>query len=304
MGRNRKRKGLPINGMLLLDKPTGCSSNQALQRAKAMLNAQKAGHTGSLDPIATGLLPLCFGETTKISSLFLNADKTYDVCIQLGQTTETGDCEGRVLDQKEVDIDADKIERVLENYRGNFDQTPPMYSALKQNGQPLYKLARKGIVVEREPRPVTVYSLTLLDWQNEFLQLEVSCSRGFYIRTLAEEIGEDLGCGGHVHTLRRTRVGEFSIDHTITLDQLEAIASPEGRQQVLLATDQGLAHLPEIRIPENLARYLKLGQSVKPATTQQVGLVRLYSDSSGFIGLGEVTPDQKLAPKRLFAQST
>ncbi|MBX2867510.1 MAG: tRNA pseudouridine(55) synthase TruB [Acidiferrobacterales bacterium] len=300
MGQGKKQKGFPVDGMLLLDKPIGCSSNHALQRAKHLLNARKAGHTGSLDPLATGLLPLCFGETTKISSMFLNADKTYTVSIRLGVTTETGDSEGAVIEQKALEFDQKNLEQVLDSYRGDLMQTPPMYSALKQNGQPLYKLARQGITVERKARPVTVYSLDLVDWQNDLLKLEVSCSRGFYIRTLAEDIGNDLGCGGHVEVLRRTRVGDFSVDQSVTLDQLEAVLTPRDREKLLLPTDEGLAHLPEVRLPENLARYIKLGQSIRASNTATPGLVRVYAETTGFIGLGEVSSDFKLSPKRIF----
>lgn len=286
--------------MLLLDKPEGCSSNQALQKAKFLLNARKAGHTGSLDPIATGLLPLCFGETTKISNLFLNADKTYQVEIKLGVTTETGDREGNIVEKNKVGVHQERLEEVLAGYRGEFKQVPPMYSALKRNGQPLYKLARKGIEVEREARPVCVYSLDLDQFKQDLLRLTVSCSRGFYIRTLAEDIGRDLGCGGHVQSLRRTQVGDFVVEQAVTLEQLGAIVSPEQRENLLLPTDRGLAHLPELRIPENLARYIKLGQSVRTTQGSSPGLVRLYGESSGFLGLGEITEDYRLSPKRLF----
>ncbi len=300
MARNRQRKGNPVNGILLLDKAEGFSSNQALQKAKQLINARKAGHTGSLDPIATGLLPLCFGETTKISGLFLNADKTYQVTIKLGVTTETGDREGKTIEQNVVAVDTAQIEAVLGRYRGEFKQIPPMYSALKKNGQPLYKLARKGITVEREARPVRVYALILEDHTGDLLTLNVSCSRGFYIRSLAEDIGRDLQCGAHVVSLRRTRVGNFSVEQAVTLEQLEAIVSPLQRENLLLPTDRGLAHLPEILIPENLARYVKLGQSVRATQGATPGLVRLYAETSGFLGLAEVTEDNRLAPKRLF----
>lgn len=300
MSRNRKQKGVSVNGILLLDKPAGCSSNQALQKAKHLFNARKAGHTGSLDPIATGLLPICFGETTKISGLFLHADKTYQVGVRLGVTTETGDCEGKIIERKSVDLSSEQIEDALHKYRGSFEQTPPMYSALKKNGQPLYKLARQGIVVEREPRLVTVYKLSLDNWDGSLVQLTVSCSKGFYVRTLAEDIGKDLGCGGHVETLRRTVVGKFELDQAVTLEQLEAIASPGDRKKQLLPTDQGLSHLPEVRLPDNLARYIQLGQSIRSTSQTVPGLVRLYSETAGFLGLGEITADRKLAPKRLF----
>lgn len=298
----RSRRGFPVDGMLLLDKPQGLSSNQALQRAKQLLNARKAGHTGSLDPLATGLLPLCFGETTKISSLFLGADKTYRVTIRLGSATDTGDSTGEVVSRAEVDVDGERLAAVLDDYRGELMQTPPMYSALKRDGQPLYKLARKGITVEREARPVTVYELVNEGLDGDRLTLTVRCSRGFYVRTLAEDIGRDLGCGGHVEVLRRIAVGDFSIDQAVSLEQLESIATPRDRESLLLPTDQGLAHLPEVRLPENLARYLRLGRSVRATTGLHPGMVRLYVDSGAFIGLGEVTPDQRVQPKRLFGQ--
>lgn len=301
MARNKQRKGNPVNGMLLLDKPSGCSSNQALQKAKYLLNARKAGHTGSLDPIATGLLPLCFGETTKISGLLLNADKTYQVAIRLGVSTETGDCEGKVVEEKPVQVEQEQIEPVLKRYRGHYDQIPPMYSALKKNGQPLYKLARQGITLKREARPVCVYSLVMEDREADLITLTVSCSRGFYIRTLAEDIGRDLGCGAHVDSLRRTRVGEFTLEQSISLEQLEATVSPRQRESLLLPTDKGLAHLPEVRIPDNLARYIQLGQSVRASQSTTPGLVRVYAETNGFLGLAEVTEDNRLAPKRMFS---
>lgn len=302
MARKNRQHGFPVNGLLLLDKPAGYSSNQALQQAKHLLFARKAGHTGSLDPIATGLLPLCFGETTKISSLLLHADKTYKVGIRLGISTETGDSEGQRTSRAVVDFSHDQLSTVLDRYRGEYDQMPPMYSALKRNGQPLYKLARQGIEVEREPRPVKVYELVMDNWEDDLLELTVSCSRGFYIRTLAEEIGRDLGCGGHVETLRRTRVSDFTLDQALTLEQIEAVVSPREREKLLMPTDQGLSHLPAISVPENLARYLRLGQTIRSIKPVTPGLVRLYSDSYGFLGLGEVSKDQRLSPRRLFVE--
>ena len=299
-----KQRGLPVNGMLLLDKPPGLSSNRALQHAKRLLNARKAGHTGSLDPIATGLLPLCFGETTKISGLFLDAGKSYCVQIRLGADTDTGDREGKVVQQRPVDFNEQQLHDALDQFRGDFEQIPPMFSALKKNGQPLYKLARAGISVERAPRPVTVYALSLEKWCDDLLELNLSCSRGFYVRTLAADLGEVLGCGGHVLELRRTVVGHFTIQNAITLAQLETIDSPAQRQKFLLSTEQSLAHLPIINLPDNIAFYLCRGRSVRaPTTTEetpQSGLVRVYSDSTGFLGLAEIAEDQKVVPKRLF----
>ena len=296
----KSHRGYPLDGMLLLDKPEGLSSNQALQRAKGLLNARKAGHTGSLDPVATGLLPICFGETTKISSLFLGADKTYFVEIRLGAATDTGDRTGSIVSRFPVALETSRLDEVLDRYRGKFLQTPPMYSALKKDGQPLYKLARKGITVEREPRPVEVYSLEKESLEGDLLALTVRCSRGFYIRTLAEDIGRDLGCGGHVESLRRTAVGDFTIRDAVSLDQLESIVTHQDREALLLPTDRGLAHLPEIRLPENLARYLRLGRSVRIAAGMHPGMVRLYMDTGVFLGLGEVTPDQRVQPRRMF----
>lgn len=298
----KSRQGYPVDGMLLLDKPGGLSSNQALQRAKKLLCARKAGHTGSLDPVATGLLLLCFGETTKISSLFLTADKSYRVGIRLGVATDTGDSTGVVTAEAPVEASASRLPEVLDAYRGEFLQTPPMFSALKKDGQPLYKLARRGITVEREARQVTVYSLEQEDFDGSLLTLSVRCSRGFYIRSLAEDIGRDLGCGGHVEFLRRTGVGAFSIDRAVTLQQLESIPSPRDREALLLSTDRGLAHLPELSLPESLARYLRLGRSVRAADGLGPGMVRLYVDTGVFLGLGEVTQDQRVQPKRLFSR--
>ncbi len=295
----KSRSGSPVHGLLLLDKPEGLSSNQALQQAKKLLNAQKAGHTGSLDPIATGLLLLCFGEATKISELFLSADKTYHVVIRLGIHTDTGDRTGAVMAEKPVDVDNSRLMEVLDAYRGEFLQTPPMYSALKKEGQPLYKLARKGITVEREPRLVTVYNLAQEHFESPYLALAVRCSRGFYIRTLAEDIGRDLGCGGHVECLRRTGVGDFTVDQAITLDQLEKIGNPRDRERALLPTECGLVRLPEVRVAENLARYLLLGRSVRAHTEWKVGMVRIFLESGQFLGLGEVTPDHRVHPRKL-----
>lgn len=294
--------------MLLLDKPDGLSSNRVLQQAKHLLNARKAGHTGSLDPIATGLLPLCFGEATRISGLFLDADKSYRVQIALGVSTDTGDRDGKVLQERTVDFNAQQLHDALDRFRGSFEQIPPMYSALKQNGQPLYKLAREGIIVARAPRAVMVYALSLEKWCGERLELSISCSRGFYVRTLAADLGEALGCGAHVRELRRTEVGNFKIEDAFTVAQLEAAESPLERQKFLLPTDRGLAHLPEINLPDNIAFYLCRGRPVRapsvPQKTPQSGLVRVYSDGAGFLGLAEITGDGKVTPKRLFQRAS
>ena len=306
-----KRRGVPLDGMLLLDKPAGPSSNQALQRVKHLLNARKVGHTGTLDPIATGLLPLCFGETTKVSGLFLDANKHYQTCIRLGVATDTGDRQGAIVRERPVAVSRRQLDAALARFRGHFTQIPPMYSALKQNGQPLYKLAREGVSVARAPRPVTVYALTLEAWRDDLLVLRIACSRGFYVRTLAADLGEALGCGAHVRELRRTGVGGFRVEDAVTVAQLEAADCPAARQAFLFPTERALAHLPEINLPDNLAFYLCRGRAVRapvspsvssgrPPKTPPTGLVRVYSDGAGFLGLAELTDDGKVTPRRLF----
>ncbi len=291
-----------ISGLLLLDKPSGITSNGALQQAKRLLQAKKAGHTGSLDPIATGLLPLCFGETTKISSFFLGADKRYETRLKLGETTDTGDCEGKVTNTTEVSAEYKDIARVLAQFEGEIEQIPPMYSALKRNGQPLYKLARQGIEVEREPRQVTVYALRWLKYEAPFLDVDIRCSSGFYVRSLANDIGDALGCGAHVAALRRTEVGNLSVENAISLAQLEAVATIEDRRGLLLPSDEGLHHLPGVELSTDAAYYLCRGQAVKADHCQQSGWVRLYSCGAGFLGLGQVMDDGRVTPKRLFVR--
>ena len=303
---SRQRKGLPINGMLLLNKPLGLSSNQALQNAKRLLGARKAGHTGSLDPLATGVLPLCFGETTKIASLFLNGDKTYRVAIKLGVSTDSGDGEGTITDQRRVDVSRQGIERVLDQFRGEFLQTPPMFSALKKDGQPLYKLARKGVEIERTPRLVNVSSLVLNDWYDDEIDLTVACSKGFYIRSLAMDIGQALGCGGHVAKLCRTVIGSFDLSQTHTLEQIEDAGGQIERESLLLPTDQVLTHFPSFTIPANLAVYLCQGQSIRPTRKPDVQVnetIRVYAENGVFLGLCEFSEQGKIIPKKMFASS-
>lgn len=288
--------------MLLLDKPGGLTSNQALQKAKRLLNAQKAGHTGSLDPIATGLLPLCFGHATKISGMFLNADKCYQVKIQLGIKTDSGDREGAVIARSKDKAlpTLMQIENALQQFRGQIEQIPPMYSALKSNGQPLYKLARQGIEIDRQPRRVTVYDLSIIDVQHDFLSLSVACSKGFYIRSLAMDLGDVLGCGGHVNALRRVKVGAFTIDQTVTLEQLEVLQSAQHRQRLLLPTDHALADLPKVDLTAKTADYFCHGQPVRALKLPKPGLARIYTEDNSFLGLGEVANDGMVLPKRLF----
>jgi len=300
MAARRNRRGVPVDGMLMLDKPAGISSNGALQIAKRLLNAQKAGHTGSLDPLATGLLPLCFGKATKVSEMFLNFDKSYTATLQLGKTTDSGDREGNVIESLPVRTCLEEIETALSSFRGEIMQVPPMYSALKRNGQPLYKLARQGIEVERAPRKVTVYDIEVRNFCETTLVLHLSCSKGFYVRSLAMDLGEILGCGACVEELRRDTVGEFSVENAITLEQLEAISTEDDRQGLLLSADQALQHLPKVDLPENTVPYFCNGQAVRVIAHPVEGLARLYSPSNQFLGLGEFTLDGKVAPKRLF----
>lgn len=295
-----KNKGQDVNGLLLLDKPAGITSNGALQQVKKLLDARKAGHTGSLDPIATGLLPICFGESTKLSNSFLNADKVYWTRIKFGEVTETGDSEGQVLSNRPVTIVKRDAQIVLDEFKGQIEQVPPMYSALKHNGEPLYKLARQGIEVERKPRMVNVYELELLDFQPPNLDIRIHCSSGFYVRSLAYDLGERLGCGGHVIALRRLGVGALQVEKAVTLAQIEAICEVSARQALVIPGDQALNHLPEISLSEDAAFYLCRGQPVRAAQLPDAGVVRLYARGGGFLGLGEVLDDGRVAPKRLF----
>jgi len=269
--RGKKPRGVPVDGMLLLDKPAGLTSNQALQIAKHLLNARKAGHTGSLDPIATGLLPLCFGETTRVAELFLGAGKRYWVRIKFGADTDTGDREGKVLREAKAAFSEQELQDALRQFRGRIKQVPPMFSALKRDGRPLYKLARKGISVELEAREVTVYDLSVQDRRGDELDLDIACSRGFYLRALARDLGEALGCGAHVSELRRTVVGDFSVDDAVSVAQLEALDTPAARRQFLLPTERAVAHLPEVSVPNNLAVHLSRGRPVRVAAEGQPG---------------------------------
>lgn len=287
MGRrgNSRVRGDVVDGMLLLDKPAGATSNQALQRVKRLLNARKGGHTGSLDPIATGLLPLCFGETTKVSEVFLGADKAYWTRICLGVETDTGDREGRVVRRGRVNFSAEELEAAVDGFRGEVEQVPPMFSALKQGGQPLYKLARKGVEVEREARRVRVYGLEVVAWEGDVVELKLVCSRGFYVRSLARDLGEALGCGGHVAELRRTGVGGFSVEEGVTIEALEGMGMEERRGR-LRDTEAGLEGVPRVEVSEVLVGYLVGGKAVKLEGVGE-GWVRVYC-ARGFVGLGEV----------------
>ena len=285
----------------MLDKPAGITSNKALQQVKHLFRAQKAGHTGSLDPIATGLLPICLGEATKISQFLLNADKTYVAGLKLGVKTNTGDTEGKIIQTRPVEIkNHDQIQAVLHKYIGDIEQIPPMHSAIKKNGIPLYKLAHKGIEIEREPRSVTIFDLQLVSFQDDELQIRVHCSKGTYIRTLAEDIGEDLGCGAHINQLHREKVGPFD-GGMRTMDELEALAEQgfDALDRVLLSIDQGLTQWPEINLTGDAGFYIQQGQPVFVPKVSERGFVRLYLNQHEFLGVGEILDDGRIAPKRL-----
>lgn len=291
-----------VDGVLLLDKPVGLSSNDALIKAKRALNAKKAGHTGTLDPFATGLLPLCFGEATKFSQDLLEADKTYETIVHLGQRTDTGDTEGEVVETRAVDVTVAQIEDALARFRGPILQTPPMYSALKRGGKPLYEYARAGITLEREARPVTIHRLELLAYEAPFLSLSVTCSKGTYIRVLGEDIGAALGCGAHLNALRRTQVGALTMAGVTTLEQLGAHAAP---LDLLAPVDALLSSFPPLRLTPELSKRFLQGQRLAlgkealdlPAT---LGRVRVY-DAARLLGTGLLQEYAVLAPERLIA---
>ena len=288
-----------ISGVFLLDKASGYSSNSSLQKVKRLFRAQKAGHTGSLDPLASGLLPICLGEATKLSSYWLNSDKRYEVRVRLGAETDTADSEGSVTRTAPVpDLSEALIETVLARFRGPIEQVPPMYSALKHQGQRLYDLARKGVEVERPARPITIHALTLLGFDATMLTLDARCSKGTYIRVLAEDIGRAMGCGGHVKMLRRTEVGEFGLDLSCTMDRLEELPEPE-RDALLLPSDSLVLHLPAVELNESMSVLVARGNPLFVPQAPVSGWVRLYGRSAGFLGLGEVLDDGRIGPRRV-----
>lgn len=298
---NTKRIKRDVSGVLLLDKPVGITSNSALQIAKRLFRAAKAGHTGTLDPMASGLLPLCFGEATKFAQYPTDADKTYEAVIKLGETTDTGDADGQILSQRPVAVSRAEIERVVSQFVGPIMQTPPMYSALKHQGQALYEYARKGIEIERAPRAVTLHQIEILRFDVDTLSIRVACSKGTYIRVLAEDIGEQLGCGAHLIGLRRTQVGTFNLSDAITLDTLEAL--PEGeRDSKLLPPDRLVSSLLEIVLDQDAAYYLRQGQAIWLPKLPIHHRFRIYDEKHIFIGVGEVGDEGKLQPSRLVVQ--
>jgi tRNA pseudouridine55 synthase len=297
-------KGRNVNGIILLDKAKGESSNYALQRIKRLFHAKKAGHTGSLDPLATGVLPLCLGEATKISQFLLDSDKRYMAKVKLGERTDSGDSEGVVIDvQRRIDVDYDALVQTLTKFEGEIKQLPPMYSALKHHGVPLYKLARKGISIRRKARAVTIHKIGLMNFDNNIAEIDVTCSKGTYIRTLADDLGQELGCGAHVIELRRTQAGVFSIDQCRDSNKLEKIEESfglSGLDKVIVPMERAVEKLPEVVLAGEKARDIRNGQAVSFLELPKRGLVRLY-EKGNFIGIGIVNADGEVAPKRLVA---
>ena len=302
MSRPRK-KGRDVHGVFLLDKPQGVSSNDIMQKVKRLFKANKAGHTGALDPLATGMLPICLGEATKFSQFLLDSDKRYVVTAKLGERTDTSDAEGQVVQSREVNVAEADILAALSAFRGEILQVPTMFSALKHNGKPLYEYARAGITVEREARPITIFELKFIDYQAPFLTLEVHCSKGTYIRTLVDDLGEVLGCGAHVTMLRRLAVADYPIEEMMPIEDLVLIADsfPNSElDRLLLPMDTAVASLPQLNLTAEQTKAVGFGQRVKFENPQALsGLVRLFSEKGQFLGIAEITAGNIIRPNRM-----
>jgi tRNA pseudouridine55 synthase len=307
-----RRRGRDIHGVLLLDKPQGASSNDVLQKVKRLFNANRAGHTGALDPLATGMLPICLGEATKFSQYLLDSDKRYRVVARLGQRTDTSDADGQVVEERPVVFSDEQLAAALESFRGETSQVPSMYSALKYQGKKLYEYARQGIDVPREARPIIVYELLFIHHEGNELELEIHCSKGTYIRTIIDDLGEKLGCGAHVTFLRRLAVSKYPAERMVTLEQLQALVEQAESQAVpsadlldplLMPMDSPAADYPIVNIPSVVAAYFKNGQPVRTDGITQEGLVRVTEgENAVFIGMGEMGADGRLAPRRLVVE--
>jgi tRNA pseudouridine55 synthase len=303
----RNKKGRDITGIMIIDKPTGHSSNHILQRVKRLFDAKKAGHTGSLDPLATGVLPVCLGDATKLSSYLLDADKQYQVTCQLGVITDSGDSDGNVVDELSIpEFDEDTLSNIIQQFIGEIEQVPPMFSALKHQGQPLYKLARQGIDVERKARRIVIYAIEIMDCQSDNFTLSVRCSKGTYIRTLVEDISHALGSGGHVSMLRRTAVAGYDLSQAITVEALQAMAEKDGFVTLdasLQQAEDALPDWPVIVLDEEGTKSIGFGQAVTVQTPFKSANVRLFNMNNQFLGLGEMSTEGVVAPKRLFANA-
>lgn len=288
----------PLHGVLLLDKPLGWTSNDALQKAKGILRAEKGGHTGTLDPLATGLLPLCFGGATKFSQASLDADKRYTATLRLGQRTSTGDREGEVVQERPVAVDRAAVEAACARFIGHIAQVPPMHSALKHQGKALYDYARAGIEVERPSRNVTIHAIDIVDWQHETLVIDVRCSKGTYIRTLAEDIGEALGCGAHLSALRRTGSGALGLEGAVTMEQFAAM-TPEAREALLQPADVLLSGLPAVQLPDDEAGRFLCGLR-RRVTLADSPAVRVYGTRPhAFLGTAHIRSGELIADRLL-----
>ena len=302
MSKPRKR-GRDIHGVFLLDKPQGMSSNDIMQKVKRIFQANKAGHTGALDPLATGMLPICLGEATKFSQFLLDADKRYLVTAKLGERTDTSDAEGQIVETRDVNVKTSEILTVLEQFRGDILQVPTMFSALKHNGKPLYEYARQGITVEREARPITIFELNFIEYNAPYLTLEVHCSKGTYIRTLVDDLGEALGCGAHVTMLRRTAVADYPTEKMLDWHTLQSLAEQQDLSlldALLLPIDTAVAKLPTLTLNESQAQGIGFGQRVKfdnPNSLQ--GQVRLFSHENRFLGVAVIDENNVIRPQRL-----
>ena len=297
---NENRKKLEISGFLLIDKPLGFSSNQALSKIKWIFSAKKAGHTGTLDPLATGLLPICFGEATKFSSHLLNSEKTYEASIKLGWKSSTGDAEGKLTESKIISLSLEKLQKELKSFIGLSKQTPPMFSALKYNGQPLYKLAREGAKVERQEREINISELILLNYSKNIIKIEVTCSKGTYIRTLAEDIANKLGMDGYLTELRRTKIGKLNINEALSIENISTLSSDK-RKSCIKPTEVLVDKYPKLSLLDSEVDFIKNGQPIKLKKKLNTEIYTLFTKSKDFIGLGEIDSNNLLKVVRLIS---
>lgn len=302
MSKPRKR-GRDIHGVFLLDKPQGMSSNDIMQKVKRIFQANKAGHTGALDPLATGMLPICLGEATKFSQFLLDADKRYLVTAKLGERTDTSDAEGQIVESRDVKVKTPEILTALEQFRGDILQVPTMFSALKHNGKPLYEYARQGITVEREARPITIFELNFIEYNAPYLTLEVHCSKGTYIRTLVDDLGEVLGCGAHVTMLRRTAVADYPTEKMLDWHALQSLVEQQDLallDALLLPMDTAVAKLPVLTLNESQTQGIGFGQRIKFDNPNRLqGQVRLFSHENRFLGVAVIDENNVIRPQRL-----
>lgn len=297
---NENRKKLEISGLLLIDKPLGFSSNQALSKIKWIFSAKKAGHTGTLDPLATGLLPICFGEATKFSSHLLNSEKTYEASIKLGWKSSTGDAEGKLTESKIISLSLEKLQKELKSFIGLSKQTPPMFSALKYNGQPLYKLAREGVKIERQEREIDISKLILLNYSKNIIKIEVTCSKGTYIRTLAEDIANKLGMDGYLTELRRTKIGKLNINEAFSIENISTLSSDK-RKSCIKPTEVLVDRYPKLSLLDSEVDFIKNGQPIKLKKKLNTEIYTLFTKSKAFIGLGKIDSNNLLKVVRLIS---